>query len=215
MSVEYLKKIFGEDAEGNPNALTFEQFAEALGKEKDIKLYNLSDGGYVGKDKLDAKIAELAAIKAQLEDANNAIKSYKDMDIDGIKASAESWEQKYKDETAALKSKMEAQEYEYQIKSLANDYKFSSASAKKAFIADLMANKLALNDGKVMGFADFVESYKQNDPDAFVEDKPAEPEEPENKPKFSEQKAKTQKKKLTLTEMMDMANEGKDINSLF
>ena len=48
MSYEYLKPLF----EGGP--LSFEQLTEKLDAADGVKLANLKDGGYVGKDKFDA-----------------------------------------------------------------------------------------------------------------------------------------------------------------
>ena len=47
--------------------------------------------------------------------------------------------------------------------------KFSSASARKAFLADLAQKKLPLQeDGSLLGFDDYVKSYMQTDPNAFA-----------------------------------------------
>lgn len=46
--------------------------------------------------------------------------------------------------------------------------RFSSESAKKAFLADLAAKKLPLQDGKLLGFEEFAKSYKEADPGAFL-----------------------------------------------
>ena len=84
---EFLKALFN-DKDGNPTALTFDQLSEKLSAAKDIKLVNLSEGGFVAKEKLDAKTTELNGVRQQLTDANAEIQSYKDMDIDGIKRKA-------------------------------------------------------------------------------------------------------------------------------
>ena len=217
MAIEYLKKFFGENGEGS---LTFEELSQAVGNDKELKLYNLADGGYVSKDKLDAKIAELANVRAQLEDAGKQIQSYKDMDIDGIKAAAKDWETKYKADTEKLQAQLRDQEYDAKISERSGALKFSSASAKKAFLAELRAKKLTMQDGDVMGFDDFVRKYRETDPDAFMAEKlPEEPEykgepkEAKKKPEFSQQKGKGHKDKPTLSELMIMANEGKDVSS--
>ena len=51
---------------------------------------------------------------------------------------------------------------------MAGGLKFSSASAKKAFLSDLTAKKLTLEDGKLLGFEDYVKTYKEQDPGAFA-----------------------------------------------
>ena len=51
---------------------------------------------------------------------------------------------------------------------------FTSASANKAFMADLAAKKLPLQGDSLLGFDDFVKTYRENDPGAFAADtKPA------------------------------------------
>ena len=106
---DYLKVLFGTAEDGTPVALTFDQFVAKLGEAKDIKLANLSDGGYVSKDKFEAKDTELKGVQKQLSDANVEIQSYKNMDIDGIKKAASDWEKKYNDDTAALAQQLKDQ----------------------------------------------------------------------------------------------------------
>ena len=216
MDFNKLKKYFKRDGE-EVVATTFEEFVEALRADKDVKLYDLAEGGYVGKDKLDAKIAELATVKAQLEEANTEIKTFKDLDIEGIKKKADDWEKKYQQETKNLQDKLDKQAYEFAVKDLASGLKFTSASAKKAFLQEITSSKLTMKDGKVMGFDDFVSSYRQNDPDAFAKEAPADPEpkEVKPKPKFTEQKTSNSSKKLSLAEMMKKANEGTSVDTLF
>ncbi len=57
----------------------------------------------------------------------------------------------------------------YAATSAASSLKFTSDSAKKAFLADLNAKKLPLqDDGTLLGFDDYVASYKKTDPGAFA-----------------------------------------------
>lgn len=57
----------------------------------------------------------------------------------------------------------------YAATSAASSLKFTSDSAKKAFMADLKAKKLPLqDDGTLLGFDDYVASYKKTDPGAFA-----------------------------------------------
>lgn len=216
MDFNKLKKYFKQDGE-EVVATTFEEFVEALKADKDMKLYDLAEGGYVGKDKLDAKIAELAAVKKQLDDANSEIKTFKDLDVEGIKKKADDWEKRYEQETKALQEKLDSQAYDFAVKEKASGLKFTSESARKAFIQELISSKLPMKNGTVMGFDDFVSSYRQSDPGAFVIEEPKEPETKETKPKprFTEQKTSNSSKKLSLAEMMKKANEGASVESLF
>ena len=63
MNYEYLKPFI----EGGP--LSFEQLTEKLDAADGVKLANLKDGGYVGKDKFDALEARANGLQAQLSEA--------------------------------------------------------------------------------------------------------------------------------------------------
>lgn len=111
---------------------------------------------------------ERDGLQTQLNAANATIQSYKDMDIDGIKAKAGEWETKYNTDTQVLKDQLAATEYGFAVKEAVAGLKFSSESAKKAFVADLTAKKLPLQEGKLLGLEDFAKTYKESDPDAFL-----------------------------------------------
>ena len=111
---------------------------------------------------------ERDTLQGQLTEANEKIKSYTDMDIEGIKQSAKDWETKYNTDTQALKDKLAATEYGHGVEAAVAGLKFSSAAAKKQFVADLTAKKLPLQDGKLLGMDDYVKQYKESDPDAFA-----------------------------------------------
>ena len=77
MNLEFLKEILGEEL--------FNQFMEKLNahngneanKDKQIKLANLTDGGYVSKDKYTALETSLTGKTTELETANNLIADLK------------------------------------------------------------------------------------------------------------------------------------------
>lgn len=121
---------------------------------------------------INALTAERDGLTTQLSDANTAIQSYKDMDIDGIKRAAADWETKYNADTKALKDQLEGVQYNYAVENAISGIKFTSTSAKKAFVSDLTAKGLKLQDGKLLGLDDFTKTYKDNDPGAFAPDEP-------------------------------------------
>lgn len=102
--------------------------------------------------------AERDAARNQLDTANKKLEGY---DPDW-KTKAEQAQQQAQQQVSALKA-------QYAASNAVAGLKFSSASARKAFLADLNAKKLPLqDDGSLLGFDDFVKSYKQTDPDAFA-----------------------------------------------
>lgn len=115
------------------------------------------------KANVDTLKAERDAARTQLADANKKLEGYDPE----WKTKAEQAQQKAAAQISALKA-------DYAAENAAAGLKFSSASAKKAFLADLKAKGLALqDDGKLLGFEDFVKDYKTTDPNAFAPDKPA------------------------------------------
>lgn len=159
---EFLKALFN-DENGNPTAITFDQLTEKLSSAKDIKLANIAAGGYVSKEKLDAKIIELDGVKQQLADANTEIKSYKDMDIEGIKQSAAKWEEKYNTETTALNEKLVQQERAYARDLFFKDYKFSSTFAEEGVKAAFDKQGFKLVDGVFMGGKEYMDKLQNDD----------------------------------------------------
>ena len=131
-----------------------------------MDLHSADVGGL--KQSITTLTTERDTLKTQLDAANNEIKGFKDLDIDGIKQRAADWETKYNTDTQALKDQLAAQAYGHSVEQAVSAMHFSSGSAKKQFISDLTAKKLPLQDGKLLGLDDYVKEYKEADPDAFA-----------------------------------------------
>lgn len=173
MAYEFLKKLFGT-VDGQPQAMTYEQLEAAIDADKKLKIVNLSDGEHVAKSKLDAKIAELDGVRQQLEDANKEIKSYKDMDIDGIKQSAADWEAKYNTDTQALNDKLAQQAREHAEDVFMSGYKFTSKAAKNGVLNELRAKQFQLDNGTLLGGKEFMQTLMEDEDykGAFAVEKP-------------------------------------------
>jgi len=214
MAYEFLTKLFGTPKEGEaPKAMTAEELVAAIEAAKDIAIVDLKAGGYVSKEKFEAKDTELNGVKQQLADANTEIQSYKDMDIEGIKQSAADWEQKYNDETTALNEKLAAQERSHQVDRFFDQYKFSSKPAMRGVRDEFEKQEFKFMDGKFLGAEDFMKGLMDQDDykGAFLTEEPAPAPEPEpNKPMFSQgtaQQTQGGSHKLSLTELMRRKNE--------
>lgn len=144
-------------------------------KTEDLKALGLNDeqvqrvfamnGADVNREKQAAETAkaERDAIRTQLDEANTKLKGY---DPD--------WQQKAADAEQKAAAQVSALKADYAAENAAARLKFSSASAKKAFLADLKAKGLPLQGDSLLGFDDFVKTYRENDPGAFAADtKPA------------------------------------------
>ena len=213
---EFLNALF-KDESGNPIALTLDQLTEKLSSATDIKLVNIADGGYVKKEKLDAKITELSGVRQQLTDANAEIQSYKDMDIDGIKQKASEWENKYKTDTAALNEKLAQQERAFARDLFFKSYQFSSQFAEDGVKAAFDKQDFKLVDGEFMGAKDYMNKLMTDDAtkSAFVFE-PADggneggDPQPPYQPQFSQQQRQPQnppKPQKSLLDLMKEANE--------
>ena len=203
---EFLKALFVDES-GAAAPLTFEQLAAKLKDSTTIKLANLADGGFVAKAKFDGKVEELKTVTGQLTDANKTIQSYKDMDIDGIKASAANWETKYNEGQAAI----EALKKSHATDMFMADYKFTSAAAKAGIKALFEAQQFKVgDDGTFQGAKEWMDAQiaSEDNKGAFVIETPPTPPDPNNKnPQFAPpQPPQPPAKRRTLTQMMTERN---------
>lgn len=90
-------------------------------------------------------------------------------DIEKHKTAAQHWEEKYSQDTAALKAQLGDAHYARAADLAVQKLNFSSESAKKAFCAELKAAALPLENDTFQGFDAFAESYREKDPAAFAE----------------------------------------------
>lgn len=139
-------------------------------KREDLRDFGLTDeqlqkimdlhGADVERQKqaISTLTAERDAARTQLSEANQKLEGY---DPD--------WRQKADQATREAERQVSDLKAQYAAGNAAAGLKFTSESARRAFLADLTAKKLPLqDDGKLLGFDDFVASYRQSDPGAFA-----------------------------------------------
>ena len=107
--------------------------------------------------------AKLDAVTGQLNDANDKIKSYADMDIDGIKQSAADWQKKYE----AAQDQMQQLEYSTKL-----DKFVAQQGCKNSIYADYLkrqieSKQLKFDGDTLLGGEDVVKALKKSCPDAF------------------------------------------------
>ena len=165
MAYEFLKKLFGTQKDGEePKAMTYAELEAAIDADKKIQVVDVKAGGYVAKEKLDAKIIELDGVKQQLADANTEINSYKEMDIDGIKKAAKDWEDKYNHDTKELNDKLAAQNRSHAEEMFLSGYNFTSKAARKGVLDELRSKKLQMDDnGTFLGANEFMSSLMEDE----------------------------------------------------
>lgn len=110
---------------------------------------------------------KVQSLTDQLTEANKTIKSYTDMDIEGIKKSAADWEQKAKQaeaDRAAFEHRTKLAAY---VKNL-----HLKDDIYEAHVTRLLEEKGLKFDGdKLIGGEDIVQSFRETHADAFAPDK--------------------------------------------
>ena len=113
-----------------------------------------------------AKVNEINTLKA----ANTALEGQ----LSAANGKLEGYDSEWK--TKAEKAKTDAEEQlkalrrEYALEQKAAGLKFSSESAKKAFLADAKTQDFAVKNGEILGFDDYVKTFKAADPGAILPD---------------------------------------------
>lgn len=164
--MEFLKDVLGEEL--------YNQVAAKLKGNDKIKLANLADGGYVGKEKFDSAQTTITDLQKQLKD--------RDTDIAGLKKSAgdnadltkqlTDLQTRYKTDTDTLNTKLKDNALNAALDLSISKVRGKNATAIKALID---RSKLALkDDGSVDGLDGILDGLKKSDAYLFeqVETKP-------------------------------------------
>ena len=162
-----LVDIIGKDA--------YESLSEDIKKQYGEKELIINDGTYIPKAKFDNLNEQKKDLENQLKETNDKVQELSKVNTEELKKQIEDLQNKYEEDTKALNEKYNKREYDIKLNDYAKDLKFSSNSARKSFMSDLKAKELKFEDDKLVGFDDFVNSYKENDPNAFMEEKKEEP----------------------------------------
>lgn len=123
--------------------------------------------------------ADLASLQTQLKDAGGDAEK-----LATLQTNFDNLQTTYNKAKADYEKQLAEQAYDFAIKENSSKLKFSSNSAKKAFMSDLKAKNLSMENGKILGFDDFVNAYKEQDAGAFITENPS-PKNNEPKPSFS------------------------------
>ena len=213
-----IKELF-DKAEGG--TLTYDQF-ESLVKENKAKFEDISEGKYVSKHKYDddvkAKDEQIATLNATITSRDSDLNTLKSQlaeagtDATKLTQLQEQFGQlqsKYDTDTQNYQKQLEDQAYNFAVREYANSQKFSSAAAKRDFTSQLIAAKLKMDKGNILGADDFRNAYATENGDAFIVEDPT-PKKPT--PTFVAPTGATPKPaKHSLSELMKMKNENPDM----
>ena len=170
-----LKDIFDKAENG---VLSYEQLTAAIAEGK-AKFVDLSEGGYVDKQKytgdlaardtrittldntLKTRDADLADLRTQLENAGTDATKLND-----LTTQLSDLQKKYDDDTAAYQKRLQDQAYKYAVNEFADKQKFTSQAAKRDFIATMMAKEFKMENDVIIGAT----AYTKENADAFVKE---------------------------------------------
>lgn len=186
-----LKEIF-DKAEGG--VLNYDQFV-ALATEGKAKFVDLSEGGYVNKQKYTDDLAardtrittlddtiklrdtDLANLRQQLQDAGNDTTK-----LGELNTRFSDLQKQYDKDTKAYQKQLKDQAYKFAVTEFANQQTFTSQAAKRDFISSMLAKNLQMENDALIGATDFMTAYATENADAFKPAQPTEP--PVTKPHF-------------------------------
>lgn len=172
-----LKDLFDTAENGT---LSYEQFVAAAQSRK-AKFVDLSDGGYVDKQKYtddisarDTRITalddtiktrdtDLANLRQQLATAGNDAEKLNKLGTDFAELQS-----KYDKETKAYQKQLKDQAYKHAVNDFANQQKFTSNAAKRDFVTSMLSKNLSMEGDTIIGATDFVTAYTKDNADAFV-----------------------------------------------
>lgn len=157
-------------------------------KTKHVRFADLSEGGYVSVDKFNAQVNGL---NQQVKDLQGQLAS-RDTDITGLQekltaATADAsklvevqqqltgLQAKYTRDQKDWETKTTKQRKEFMVRERANGLKFTSEAAKRDFLGQANVKDFQLDGETLIGYNEFFDKYKAENPTAFVEEKPADP----------------------------------------
>ena len=165
-----LQELLGDELFSQVNEKIQEHNKGIEDKLKQVRFADLSEGGYVSKEKYGELDTAKKGIEKQLKDANATINSYKEMDIDGIKKSAEDWEKKYNEDTQKLNQQIENDRKTFAAERYIADQKIKSPLSRKAILQEFLAQNLEFKDGAFSGADEYMKKVREQYPDEFEQE---------------------------------------------
>lgn len=139
-------------------------------KEKEDDIKKEIAANYKTVTEYDRKVEQLENEKSRADAAEEKLASFEGLDPVKIKDEIQNYKAEIEQTKKEYKEKLEKRDYTDLVEKAVGDLKFSSASAKKAFMSELQNDPLKVKNGSLIGFDDFVKSYKETDPEAFAVD---------------------------------------------
>lgn len=157
------------------------EFLKGLGLE-DTVIDKIMDENGKDINKINEKVktleTEVNNTKELLTNANKEIDSYKSMDIDAIKKSAEDYKTKFETAEKDYQAKITQMEYDNKLDKFVGTLNLKNDIYKKEVISRIKEKKLKFDGDTLLGGEEFVKGFKEQYAEAFNDTKP--------KPTFSD-----------------------------
>lgn len=151
------------------------EFLKGLGlTDEQIQSIQAESGKEIQKHKDDYATlkAENDSQKKLLENANKEISSYKDMDIEGIKKSAEDYKTKYEEAEKEYQAKIAQMEYDSKLDKYLNGCNFKNDIYRKEVVSRIKEKGLKFDGDTLLGGEEVINSFKNEYPDSYNDSKP-------------------------------------------
>lgn len=152
------------------------KFLEAFGLGRaEVDRIMAAHGAGIERLKQAAGLAETEkkALAGRLDSTLKELEALKALDAEKLRQDAAAWEKKYREETAELKGRLEAESYQSRVALLCSGERFTSAAARRAYEDALLREKLPLCENGLEGYGEFRKAFEEKDPDAFAPKGPA------------------------------------------
>ena len=177
MKTEFLRSLnLDEDVIKQIQAESGKDVTEAKSKLQE-QIDSLNEQLSTANKTITQRDTDLASIQKQLEEAGQSAAK-----LGQVQQSLTDLQAKYDKDTKSYQEKLNKQSYEFAVRDALSGVEFSSKAAKNEFTRMLIEKNLPLQDGKLLGFTDYLEAQKKEDPTAF---KAEEKQEEKGKPNFA------------------------------
>lgn len=146
--------------------------------------------------------------KQKAEAAEETLKKFDGVDLEGMKAEVDNWKAKAENAEKDYAAQIAKRDFEDALKEEIGGYKFTSEAAKKAIMAEIREAGLKVKDGKILGLSDLLAQMKEKDASAFVDEKQEQLEAGRAKPFTGPLNQNTGSQKMTKSDILNIKDAG-------
>lgn len=151
------------------------EFLKELGLEDEVIDKIMDENGKdinKSNEKIKTLEAEVNNTKELLTNANKEIDSYKSMDIEAIKKSAEDYKTKFETAEKDYQVKLSQMEYDNKLDKYVGTLNLKNDIYKKEVISRIKEKELKFDGDTLLGGEEFVKGFKEQYAEAFNDTKP-------------------------------------------